>query len=142
MRAFIQFPVGGTFSFTCARAHGRPPAMTEEQIRHARALLAQPDSTITSIAKLLRVSRTTIYKYVPRTGGGPGLTGPEQVPACAPQSSLSRVCDDVDHSVVGGDHPSGVIGGSLASGTDLLRVSVLMIPWEKPLQRSYQRLSQ
>ncbi|WP_309074859.1 recombinase family protein [Streptomyces sp. NWU339] len=44
---------------------GRPPAMTEEQVRHARALLAQPENTITSIAKLLGVSRTTLYKYVP-----------------------------------------------------------------------------
>ncbi|MFF0794188.1 recombinase family protein [Streptomyces spiralis] len=44
---------------------GRPPAMNPEQIRHARALLAQPENTITSIAKLLGVSRTTLYKYVP-----------------------------------------------------------------------------
>jgi DNA invertase Pin-like site-specific DNA recombinase len=65
---------------------GRPPAMTTEQIRHARALLAQPDNTITSIAKLLGVSRTTLYKYVPelRIGRdalvsedrGPALPGP------------------------------------------------------------------
>ncbi|MEV6058109.1 recombinase family protein [Streptomyces sp. NPDC052107] len=51
---------------TAARARGerigRPPAMTEEQIRHARALLAQPENTITSITKLLGVSRTTLYK--------------------------------------------------------------------------------
>ena len=39
---------------------GRPPAMTPEQIRHARALLAQPDATIASIARLLGVSRATI----------------------------------------------------------------------------------
>ncbi|MFI6519906.1 recombinase family protein [Spirillospora sp. NPDC050679] len=44
---------------------GRPPAMTPEQVRHARALLAQPDATISSIARLLGVSRSTIYKYVP-----------------------------------------------------------------------------
>jgi DNA invertase Pin-like site-specific DNA recombinase len=44
---------------------GRPPAMTPEQIRHARALLTQPDATIASIARLLKVSRSTIYKYVP-----------------------------------------------------------------------------
>ncbi|MDH3038949.1 recombinase family protein [Streptomyces sp. TRM75561] len=36
---------------------GRPPAMNAEQIRHTRALLAQPENTITSIAKLLGVSR-------------------------------------------------------------------------------------
>ncbi|MER5226435.1 helix-turn-helix domain-containing protein [Streptomyces flaveus] len=65
---------------------GRPPAMTEEQIRHARALLAQPENTITSIAKLLGVSRTTLYKYVPEltagrdslvpSGRSPELPGP------------------------------------------------------------------
>lgn len=49
---------------------GRPPAMTEEQIRHARALLANPENTITSIAKLLGVSRTTVYKYVPELAAG------------------------------------------------------------------------
>ncbi|MEV0401069.1 helix-turn-helix domain-containing protein [Actinoallomurus sp. NPDC050550] len=43
-----------------------------DQIRHARALLAQPDATI---ARLLGVSRATIYKYVPelKTGQRPQL---------------------------------------------------------------------
>ncbi|MBW8482614.1 recombinase family protein [Actinomadura parmotrematis] len=49
---------------------GRPPAMTPEQVRHARALLAQPDATIASIARLLGVSRSTIYKYVPELKTG------------------------------------------------------------------------
>ncbi|MET9909659.1 recombinase family protein [Streptomyces sp. NPDC006476] len=49
---------------------GRPPAMTEEQIRHARAMLADPEASITSIAKLLGVSRMTIYKYVPELSAG------------------------------------------------------------------------
>ncbi len=44
---------------------GRPPAMTPEQVRHARALLAEPDITVASIACLLGVSRSTTYKYVP-----------------------------------------------------------------------------
>ncbi|WP_259401637.1 helix-turn-helix domain-containing protein [Microbispora sp. H13382] len=39
--------------------------MTAEQVRHARALLTQPDATVSSIARLLGVSRSTIYKYVP-----------------------------------------------------------------------------
>ncbi|MER5624556.1 helix-turn-helix domain-containing protein [Streptosporangium sp. NPDC002544] len=38
--------------------------MTLEQVRHARALLTQPDATVSSIARLLNVSRSTIYKYV------------------------------------------------------------------------------
>lgn len=49
---------------------GRPPAMTEEQVRHARAMLADPEASITSIAKLLGVSRMTIYKYVPELAAG------------------------------------------------------------------------
>lgn len=49
---------------------GRPPAMTAEQIRHARAMLTDPDASIASVAKLLGVSRTTIYKYVPELAAG------------------------------------------------------------------------
>jgi DNA invertase Pin-like site-specific DNA recombinase len=49
---------------------GRPPAMTDEQVRHARDLLARPENTVTSIAKLLGVSRNTIYNYVPELKGG------------------------------------------------------------------------
>jgi hypothetical protein len=61
---------------------GRPPAMTEEQVRHARALLTDPENTITSIAKLLGVSRTTVYKYVPELGvGRDALVSGEQNPA-------------------------------------------------------------
>lgn len=48
---------------------GRPPAMSAEQIRHARDLLTHPDNTVSSIARLLGVSRSTIYKYVPELGG-------------------------------------------------------------------------
>jgi predicted transcriptional regulator len=44
--------------------------MTEEQVRHARDLLARPENTVTSIAKLLGVSRNTIYNYVPELKGG------------------------------------------------------------------------
>ena len=40
---------------------GRPPAVTGEQIRHARDLLTRPDNTVSSSARLLDVSRATIY---------------------------------------------------------------------------------
>ncbi|MEU8319680.1 helix-turn-helix domain-containing protein [Nonomuraea sp. NPDC048881] len=43
---------------------GRPPAMPPEQVRRARPLLAQSDATVSSIARLLNVSRSTICKYV------------------------------------------------------------------------------
>jgi DNA invertase Pin-like site-specific DNA recombinase len=49
---------------------GRPPAMTPEQVRHARDLLARPDNSVASIARLLGVSRSTLYKYVPELTGG------------------------------------------------------------------------
>ncbi|MFK0022741.1 helix-turn-helix domain-containing protein [Streptomyces sp. NPDC090798] len=38
--------------------------MTAEQVRTARDLLTRPENTVTSIAKLLGVSRNTIYNYV------------------------------------------------------------------------------
>ncbi|GAA3711101.1 hypothetical protein GCM10022224_090680 [Nonomuraea antimicrobica] len=44
--------------------------MTAEQIRHARDLLTRPENTVSSIARLLGVSRSTIYKYVPELASG------------------------------------------------------------------------
>lgn len=44
---------------------GRPPAMTLSRVRHAGALLVEPDNTVASIACLLGVRRSTIYKYIP-----------------------------------------------------------------------------
>lgn len=49
---------------------GRPLAMSPEQVRHARAMLADPEASVTSIAKLLGVSRTTVYKHVPELAAG------------------------------------------------------------------------
>lgn len=55
---------------------GRPPALTPEQVRHARFLLTEPENTIASIAELLGVSRGTIYAHVPelREGRRPEVT--------------------------------------------------------------------
>ena len=50
--------------------------MTAEQIRHARDLLTRPDNTVSSIARLLGVSRATIYKYVPELPARPASCGP------------------------------------------------------------------
>jgi hypothetical protein len=44
---------------------GRPPAMTPEKMAYALQLLAEPDRSISSIAKLLGVSRSTLYKALP-----------------------------------------------------------------------------
>jgi predicted transcriptional regulator len=53
--------------------------MTAEQIRHARDLLTRPNNTVSSIARLLGVSRATIYKYVPEV-----TTGRQAVAAALP----------------------------------------------------------
>ncbi|WP_017578543.1 recombinase family protein [Nocardiopsis kunsanensis] len=55
---------------TAGKRLGRPPAMTPEQIRHARDLLTRPDNSVASIARLLGVSRSTLYKHVPELSGG------------------------------------------------------------------------
>ncbi|MFI0420727.1 recombinase family protein [Spongiactinospora sp. 9N601] len=55
---------------------GRPPAMTAEQIRHARDLLTRPENTVSSVARLLGVSRSTIYKYVPELATGRAVEPP------------------------------------------------------------------
>jgi DNA invertase Pin-like site-specific DNA recombinase len=47
------------------RRPGRPPALTAEQIRQARELLARPENTVSSVARELEVSRSTIYKHIP-----------------------------------------------------------------------------
>ena len=44
--------------------------MTAEQIRQARDLLTLPGNSISSIARLLGVSRSTIYKYLPELADG------------------------------------------------------------------------
>jgi DNA invertase Pin-like site-specific DNA recombinase len=48
---------------------GRPPAMTAEQIRQARTCTL-PGNSISSVARLLGVSRSTVYKYLPELAGG------------------------------------------------------------------------
>jgi len=57
---------------------GRPSAMTPVRVGHARALLTQPDAAISSIARLLGVSRSTIYKYLPelKPDGPPAIEVP------------------------------------------------------------------
>lgn len=50
---------------------GRPPALTPDQVRQARALLTRPEESISSIARLLGVSRATLYKHVPEAKGRP-----------------------------------------------------------------------
>jgi transposase-like protein len=46
--------------------------MTPEKVAYALALLAEPDHSLSAIAKLLKISRTTLYKALPE------LLTPEQ----------------------------------------------------------------
>lgn len=57
-----------------------------EQIRHARDLLTRPDNTVSSIARLLGVSRATIYKYVPELPA-------RSRPAAALPAGRSNACE-------------------------------------------------
>jgi DNA invertase Pin-like site-specific DNA recombinase len=72
---------GSREGIQAARIHGvrrgRPPAMNPEQIRHAGDLLASPGNTVSSIARLLGVSRSTIYKHVPELARGTGSPSDE-----------------------------------------------------------------
>lgn len=60
---------------------GRPPALSPDQVRHARELLTHSDNTVSAIARLLGVSRPTLYHHVPEltarrgTGTGNGTDG-------------------------------------------------------------------
>jgi DNA invertase Pin-like site-specific DNA recombinase len=60
---------GTSDGLAAARAQGkrlgRPPALTPEQLRQVRALLLRPGHTISSVARAVGVSRSTIYKYLP-----------------------------------------------------------------------------
>ena len=66
---------------------GRPPAMTPEQIRHARDLLTRPENTVASIARLLGVSRNTIYKYLPEIPAARALPAVEAAAQATPTAT-------------------------------------------------------
>jgi DNA invertase Pin-like site-specific DNA recombinase len=67
---------------------GRPPALSPMQVRHARELLTEPGNTVASIARLLKVSRSTIYKYVPEITSGEPPAGPPPAPDARRQDEL------------------------------------------------------
>ncbi|WP_373281838.1 helix-turn-helix domain-containing protein [Nocardia jiangxiensis] len=57
---------------------GRPPAMNAEQIRQARAMLTRPDESVSSIVRLLGVSRSTLYKHLLELGKASSTTRSDQ----------------------------------------------------------------
>lgn len=48
------------------RKGGRPPALSAQQLREIRVLLADPDIEIAAITARYGVSRATLYRYAPR----------------------------------------------------------------------------
>jgi DNA invertase Pin-like site-specific DNA recombinase len=57
------------------RTGGRPPKLTEDDLKAAKAILANPDIAVTQIAQRLGVSPATLYRYIPaaRTANTPGV---------------------------------------------------------------------
>ncbi|TCO28097.1 DNA invertase Pin-like site-specific DNA recombinase [Kribbella steppae] len=76
---------------------GRPPATTSEQVQHARDLLGNPDTTVSSIARLLGVSRATIYKYVSQNSA-PRRCPAQPLHSSCPQPLAATVSRPVGHS--------------------------------------------
>ncbi len=72
---------------------GRPPALTAEQLREVRALLLRPEHTVSSVARELGVSRSTIYKYLPAEERAPAA---HLAPYQARPGRLALVIDDLD----------------------------------------------
>ena len=52
------------------RTGGRPPALSDEDLAEAKALLRDPDITVEKVAKRLGVSPSTLYRHLPGGRGG------------------------------------------------------------------------
>ncbi len=66
---------------------GRPHALSPEQLRWARLSLSRPQASVTSIAKLLGVHRSTIYRAVPELAADGG--GRDALQAAATREALA-----------------------------------------------------
>ena len=53
---------------------GRPPALTADQVAHARHLLLDPGATVSSVARTLGVGRSTVYRHLPELTGRTNTT--------------------------------------------------------------------
>lgn len=54
---------------------GRPRSLGAEEIRQAKALLADPEIRVEDVAKRLGVSEATLYRHLPGGRGGLGVEG-------------------------------------------------------------------
>jgi DNA invertase Pin-like site-specific DNA recombinase len=70
--------VGLAAARRAGRTGGRPPKLTNDDIKAAKAMLANPDIGVTRIAHRLGVSPATLYRYIPaaRTANTLAVAGP------------------------------------------------------------------
>jgi DNA invertase Pin-like site-specific DNA recombinase len=62
-----QSPIAGLEAARArGRKGGRPPALSEDDIRTAKALLKDPEITVVDVAKRLGVVPSTLYRHLPR----------------------------------------------------------------------------
>ncbi|MEU7769338.1 recombinase family protein [Nocardia sp. NPDC049190] len=104
---------------------GRPPAMTAEQIRQARAILTRPEETVSSVARLLGVSRGTPLRARPRAWqqeacGRRRLTTPSRTrPLLGGRkpgmTSAARPIDRPDAGSTSGSPPPNLLAGARAA---------------------------
>lgn len=92
---------------------GRPPALTAEQVTHARESLTNPKTSVASIARLLGVSRSTIYAALPELAGGRGALRTQPRPAALPAAQ------DVDQAVAATQAPSSAPATTPDPGHDV-----------------------
>lgn len=52
------------------RKGGRPPSLSEKDIQEARALLKDPEITVSQVAERLGVGPSTLYRHLPGGRGG------------------------------------------------------------------------
>lgn len=76
------------------RLGGRPTVMPPDKVATARQMYASKDFTVEAIARVLGVSRASIYRHLvdPTSAGDPpdGAGAAEVVPSAAPQKAAGR----------------------------------------------------
>jgi transposase-like protein len=79
--------------------------VTAEQFRHALNLLARPGNTVSSTARLLGVSRATIYKCVPGREPGPPAAPPARRTPLESGAQITHICSPMSGSRVMAEPP-------------------------------------
>lgn len=58
------------------RYGGRPKALSERQVKVAKAMLSDQSNTVKDVCEVLGVSRSTLYNYLGKGGTGPASISP------------------------------------------------------------------